>query len=42
MYYFTSNKWFHKIFDNGRKNMSFMIEDYSISFKYSDIWNKTK
>ena len=31
-----------KYFDNGRKNMSFMIEDDNVLVKYNDIWNKTK
>ena len=33
---------FIKYFDNGRKNMSFRIEDDSLLFKYSDVWNKFK
>ena len=33
---------FIKYFDNGGKNMSFMIENYSVLFKYSDVWNKIK
>ena len=31
-----------KYFDNGRKNMSFMIKDDNILDKYREIWNKTK
>ena len=31
-----------KYFDNGGKNMSFKIEDKSVYFKYTEIWNKIK
>ena len=31
-----------KYFENGGKNMTFVIEDDSVLFKYSDVWNKTK
>ena len=31
-----------KYFDNGRKNMSFMIEDEIVYLKYTRIWNKIK
>ena len=31
-----------KYFDNGGKNMSFMIEDDSLLVKYSEVWNKIK
>ena len=31
-----------KYFENGRKNMSFMIEDDSALVKYNEIWNKIK
>ena len=31
-----------KYFDNGGKNMSFMIEDDSVLQKYNEIWNKIK
>ena len=31
-----------KYFDNGRKNMSFLIEDESVYLKYTKIWNKIK
>ena len=31
-----------KYFDNGGKNMSFMIKDHSVSIKYNEIWNKIK
>ena len=31
-----------KYFDNGRKNMSFKIEDESVYLKYTEIWNNIK
>ena len=31
-----------KYFQNGRKSMSFMIEDNSVLIKYNEIWNKIK
>ena len=31
---------FIKYFDKGKKNMSLIIEDDSVLFKYSDVWNK--
>ena len=31
-----------KYFENGRKNMSFMIENDSVLIKYNEIWNKIK
>ena len=31
-----------KYFVNGGKNISFKIEDESVDFKYTDIWNKIK
>ena len=31
-----------KYFDNGRKNMSFLIEDERVYLKYNKIWNKVK
>ena len=33
---------FIEYFDNGGKNMSLMVEDDGVLFKYSDVWNKTK
>ena len=33
---------FMKYFDNGGKNMSFMIEDYSALSKYIETWNNIK
>ena len=31
-----------KYFENGRKNISFKIEDDSVYLKYNEIWNKIK
>ena len=31
-----------KYFDNGRKNMSFLIEDETVYLKYAEFWNKIK
>ena len=31
-----------KYFENGGKNMSFMIKDDSVLTKYNEIWNKIK
>ena len=31
-----------KYFDNGGKNMSFLIEDEDVYLKYTEIWNKIK
>ena len=31
-----------KYFENGRKNMSFKIEDDEVYVKYNQIWNKIK
>ena len=31
-----------RYFNNGRKNMSFLIEDGSVHLKYTRIWNKIK
>ena len=42
MHYFASNEWIHKIFENGGKNMSFMIKDGNILDKYNEIWDKIK
>ena len=33
---------FIKYFDNGGKNIFFVIEDNNVLFKHSDIWNKIK
>ena len=32
----------HKIFENGGKNMSFLIKDNYVLDKYSEIWDKIK
>ena len=43
MYYITSNEWIHKIlFENGGKNMSFIIKNDNLLDKYNKIWGKTK
>ena len=31
-----------KYFENGRKNMSFKIEDGKVYLKYNKIWNKIR
>ena len=31
-----------RYFNNGKKNMSFLIEDESVHLKYARIWNKIK
>ena len=31
-----------KYFDNGGKNMSFLIENENVYLKYIEIWNKIK
>ena len=31
-----------KYFENGGKNMSFIIKDDSVLVKYNEIWNKIK
>ena len=31
-----------KYFDNGRKNISFLIEDERVYLKYNKVWNKIK
>ena len=31
-----------KYFDNGGKNISFMIEDDTVFVKYNEIWNQIK
>ena len=42
MYYFTSNEWLHKYFENGGKNMSFLIKNNEVWGKYEDIWGVIK
>ena len=31
-----------KYFENGGKNMSFLIKDYDVPDKYNEIWDKIK
>ena len=31
-----------KYFENGRKNMAFIIKDHCVLTKYNEIWNKIK
>ena len=42
MYYLTLNEWMYKIFENGDKNMSFVIKDDDVLDKYNEIWDKIK
>ena len=42
MYYFTSNEWIIKYFDDGGKNMSFVTDDEKVYEKYDEIWNVVK
>ena len=42
MYYLTLNEWIHKIFENGDKNMSFVIKDDDVLDKYNEIFDKIK
>ena len=42
MYYLTTNKWIHKYFENGGRNMSFMIKNDDVLDKYNEIWHKIK
>ena len=37
MYYFTSNDWVYKYFENAGKNMSFLIKDNEVWDKYNKI-----
>ena len=34
--------WYIKYFENGSKNMSFIIKDDSVLDRYNEIWNKIK
>ena len=38
MCYFTSGRWIIKYFDDGGKNMSFIMDDEKIYEKYNKIW----
>ena len=40
MYYLTSNDTYINYFENGGKNVSFMIRGDRILIKYNEIWNK--
>ena len=44
MYYIVLNEWLHKRFENGGKNMSFLIKNDEVRENYEDIWDvfKTK
>ena len=42
MHYFTSNEWYIKYFENGGKNMSFLIKDDEVWDKYDKIWDVIK
>ena len=42
MYYLTSKNGYIKYFDNGGKNMSFLIKNSEVWEKYEDIWNVIK
>ena len=42
MYYLTTNEWNIKHFENGGKNMSFIIKDDDVLDKYNEIWDKIK
>ena len=38
MYYLTSNSGYIKYFENGGKNMSFMVKDDDVLDKLNKIW----
>ena len=42
MYYFTTNEWVRKYFENDRTNMSFLVKDDSVLNKYNKFWDKIK
>ena len=42
MHYFTSNEWYITYFENGIKNMSFLIKDDDVWEKYDKIWDVIK
>ena len=42
MYYITANERLHKIFDNGGKNMSFLIKNSEVWQKHENIWDVIK
>ena len=42
MYYFTSNEWYIKYFENRGKNMLLLIKDGGVLNKYNEAWNNIK
>ena len=42
MHYFTANEWIYIIFENGSKNLSFLIKDDEVWDKYDKIWDVIK
>ena len=43
MHYFISNEWIYKkYFENGGKNMSFLIKDDEVCDKYNKVWDVIK
>ena len=42
MHYFTSNEWIYKIYENGSKQMSFLIKDDEVWDEYDKIWDVVK
>ena len=42
MHYFTANEWMYIIFENGSKNLSFLIKDDEVWDKYDKIWDVIK
>ena len=42
MYYLTSSEWIYNAFENGGKNMPFVIKDDDVLDKYNEIRNKVK
>ena len=42
MYDLASNDWYMKYFENGGKNMSFVIKDDDVLDKHNEIWDKIR
>ena len=42
MYYFTQMNGYIKYFENGGKNISFLIKDGNVLDKYNEMWNVIK
>ena len=42
MYDLASNDWYMKYFENGGKNMSFVIKDDDVLDKHNEIWGKIR